>query len=136
MAVGRIIAALAVTGTVAPMAFLPPPLYSSPKTAVAYDPDLNTLSPTGLGGRARYKESCEICHGDRATGTPYGPALKVNGKPSSSQGRKLFHQSVTSDIPAHGRVFEDQPPAAEMGFNEIELIARYVRELSLEGQLR
>lgn len=136
MAIGRIVAVMAVSATVAPAAFLPPPLYSGPSTQKSYDFELTQISQTGLGGFVIYRQSCLSCHGEQAKGTLYGPALNLQGGPKDNASRKKFHQSVTGDIAAHGKVFEDKPPVSWMQFNDIELIARYIRELSMNGKLK
>ena len=121
-AVGTIVVGPAV---VAPMLAITPPLASDPELSGirrTYAVEMKMSGPA-LAGRRTFTENCGACHGDEGHGTATGPALDPASSGFAGVDRRTFHMAVTD-----GRVREHSGVAAA-GFNEIERMAKYLREL-------
>lgn len=126
---GRIAAAAAVSATVAPAAFLPPPLFSETPAKPYISVEARFITQVGLGGLKLYTENCSICHGHGGAGTEYGPALKQRVYWRDKLPRKAFHATL---IGRHHAQLQGNANGRQLGkiqFNDVELIARYVHEI-------
>lgn len=127
--IGRFAAAAAVSAAVAPAAFLPPPLYSAPPETPYVTAKSRFISQLGQGGFHLYTENCALCHGEDGVGTAYGPALTKRVYWVENLSRQSFHEALTADYHAGYRGNAQGRPLSEIKFNDVELIARYVREI-------
>ena len=112
----------------APTAFLPPPLKSGPETADPARVERRLISPLGLAGRLLYVENCAECHGADGKGTTQGPSLLHRSYSAAQFSQRAFHETITKGVTAQRWAFGDMP-ALDLSFNDIEKIARYVREV-------
>jgi mono/diheme cytochrome c family protein len=123
-------AAVAVTAALTvPQAFLPPPLATAPIDRPPSYIELRNLTPLALAGKQLYDQECAECHGSDGSGTLKGPSLKHRAYRSKNLSRKDFHRAVVEGAPANRWTFGDMPGSPHLSFNEVELIARYVREV-------
>lgn len=107
----------------------PPILYSEPNPEHRAKLDRNNLSQLAYAGKVLFARHCTECHGDDARGTIAGPSLHLDVYRPGNMSRKAFHQAVTQGVRAQRWSFGDMPATRELSFNEIEMIARYVREI-------
>lgn len=127
--IGRIAAAAAVSATVAPAAFLPPPLFSETPETPYVTVQSRFITQVGLGGLKLYNENCALCHGSGGAGTDYGPALKQRVYWRDRLPRQKFHATVSGTHHEHLRGNARGLELGEIDFNDVELIARYVHEI-------
>lgn len=110
---------------VAPMLAISPPLQSDAALSgkrSTYAVEMNMSGPA-MAGRRIFADNCAECHGSQGEGTPAGPALRGAG--FSGQQSRAFHEAVTGEtVPAHAEVSR-----RSVGFNEIERMAKFLREL-------
>ncbi len=123
-------ATLAVTAALTiPQALLPPPLESGPPPGKPVYVRQNMYSQVGLAGKELYQQQCAQCHGDDAKGTLLGPSLGHPAYQGGRLSRQDFHRAVSEGVRARRWTFGDMPANEQLSFNDIELIARYVREV-------
>ena len=133
MAVIRTTLALTAALTL-PQAILPPPLETGPAPGGAIYPKRETLSQLAIAGKELYQIRCSGCHGNDAKGSPAGPSLLHPVYRSVT--RRDFHRAISEGVPAQRWHFGDMPASPDLSFNDIEFIARYVRELQSPNKLR
>ena len=124
-------AALAVTATLSvpvAMSNLPGPLTSGPETADPRIIERHRFTQLGFAGREVYRAQCEACHGPEGKGSIKGPSLLHNAYDPKKLSPRGFHSAVSNGVQARLWDYGDMP-AIEISFNDIELVARYVREL-------
>ena len=112
----------------APTAVLPPPLESGPETADPSRLERRVLTQVGIAGRLLFQENCAQCHGSDGRGSVNGPSLLHRDYAPDRLSQREFHKAVTNGVPATKWTFGDMPAIA-LGFNDIELIARFIREV-------
>ena len=108
--------------------YAPKPLYSGPGTAVPQDYDYTVLSQLAKAGRNIYMQHCVDCHGDKALGSEKGPSLHQHEYAVRNRSQQSFHEAITKGLRANTYTFGDMP-AFRLTYNEIERVARYVREV-------
>lgn len=124
-------AALAVTATLSvpvAMSQLPGPLATGPETADPRIIERHRFTQLGFAGRQVYRAQCEVCHGPEGKGTIQGPSLLNKAYGPKKFSSQQFHSAVSNGVEARLWDYGDMP-AIEIPFNDIELVARYVREL-------
>lgn len=123
--------ALAVSATLSvpvAMSTLPGPLDSDPSTADPKIVERHFFTQLGIAGRLVYQANCQDCHGTAGRGTVAGPSLLHRAYAPEVLSQRAFHKAVTQGVAAKRWTFGDMPPI-DLSFNEIELVARYLREL-------
>jgi mono/diheme cytochrome c family protein len=133
---GRIAAAAAVTATVAPAAFLPPPLFSESPEQPPVSVQQRFITQVGMGGLQLYNDNCALCHGWGGNGTEYGPALTKRIYWRDRIPRRKFHATLTGAHHADLRGSASGPKLGKIHFNHVELIARYVHEIQRPDMFR
>jgi len=100
-----------------------PPLrvQPNPEHVAAYE--LRALSDLAAAGLMIYRAECETCHGGKAGGTRKAPGLGDPRFHNGQAGRRAFHLSVADAGPHRGLA-----DVQRLSFNQIEQVARYVRE--------
>ncbi len=127
--IGRLAAAAAVSATVAPAAFLPPPLFSEAPDKPYITVEKRFITQVGLGGLRLYTENCALCHGLGGKGSDYGPALTKRVYWRDRLPRRKFHAVLGETHHAALQGSADGRKIGDIGFNDVELIARYVHEV-------
>lgn len=126
MAIAR--AALMVSAAIAaPTLVFEPHLQSAANPKVLEKHELKRLSQLAQAGSAIYQTNCQGCHGPKGIGTGLGPSLWQTKFQSGSHVQKAFHLAVTDGGDQQGGTHRGLP-AASLSFNELETVARYVRE--------
>lgn len=123
--------ALAVTATLSvpvAMSRLPGPLESGPETADLRVIERHQLTQLGFAGREVYRQHCQSCHGAGGQGTTQGPSLLNKTYRSRDFSAQAIHSTIQNGVEARLWDYGDMP-ALDLSFNDIELVARYVREL-------
>ena len=118
----------------APAIVAPPALYVAPNAEGKATLERRALTQLGYAGKQLFQRHCADCHATDGSGTIAGPSLHHEFYLSDNMSRKDFHQAVTEGVPAQRWSFGDMPGTDALSFNEIELIARYVRELQYPGR--
>lgn len=117
------------SGLVVPGALLTPPLATgtlSPAEQARFE--LREMSSLAVAGRRVYYGQCAVCHGDDAMGTATAPSLHNARFRKSQSGRQDFHQETLT-----GKQHRQFPQIRRLSFNQIEQIARYMKELRAIG---
>lgn len=125
-----IISAL-VTG---PAVVAPPALYVEPNPQQRARLEQRSLTQMGVAGQHLFVENCLVCHGEEGRGTSLGPSLHHDIYKPGALSRRAFHRAVTEGVTAQRWSFGDMPASDALSFNEIELIARYVREIQFPAR--
>ena len=135
MAVVRntLILSAVVTG---PALVAPPLLYSEPNPEHRERLERRSLSQLAYAGKGLFMRYCAECHGEDGRGTIAGPSLHLDVYKPKNLSRKAFHQAVTRGVKAQRWSFGDMPATKSLSFNDIEMIARYVREMQLPGRYK
>lgn len=128
-----LILAAAVT---APAVVAPPILYFEPDPDHREKMERQSLSQLAYAGKGLYENHCADCHGEEGHGTIAGPSLHDEAYRPKNLTRKAFHQAVTRGVPAQRWTFGDMPANRKLGFNDIEKIARYVREIQAPARYK
>lgn len=85
------------------------------------------FSDVGLAGYGLFARSCQGCHGSFMDGTDHGADLVRIALEMDYRKRKAFHATVHEHArdPKYGRAIA---ATGALEFNQIELIAKYMRE--------
>ncbi|MEM9139243.1 MAG: cytochrome c [Pseudomonadota bacterium] len=122
-------AGLAVSAVLAaPTLMSTPYLATSTETSVQRRFDPNRFPQLGIAGMHIYNAQCAECHGDDGAGTEQGPSLHHKVYHASKLGQRGFHAAVSNGVAQQRWEFGAMPGAA-LSFNEIEQVARYVRDM-------
>ena len=113
----------------APTLVATPHLQTTPNAAIVQEHELRVFSQLGRAGRRIFITTCAECHGIKGEGTIAGPSLHHDAYKPDNLNRRDFHRVVTEGVEAHRWSFGDMPGNPSLSFNDIEKIARYVREL-------
>ena len=120
--------ALVTASLTAPTLVLEPHLRSGPDRGQLQEYEERRLSQLGVAGSRVYNENCMSCHGDKGVGTSQAPSLRVVAGGRKAYQAKSFHNAVRggngTSGSKHGTML-----TASLSFNDIEKVARYVREI-------
>ena len=111
-------------GLVVPSMIWTPPLQSPGKGKQLEMYELRQKSPLALAGLRIYHAECLDCHGTKARGTKDNPGLHDPRFQRGQKGRQAFHTLITDGAP-----HQDLVTVRRLSFNQIEQIARYVKEV-------
>lgn len=128
MSIARTAVVVSAGLTVPTILYAPKPLYSGPGTASTEEYDYKVLSQLAKSGFTIYERHCQDCHGDRGYGTDRGPNLHHRVYSAGKLSQQEFHEAVVHGVKANKWTYGDMP-ATRLSFNEIERVARYVREV-------
>ena len=126
-----IVAALALTSHAA-QAAEPSSDDASQKQEIGPDPATsasNPLTDAGSGGYFHYKVHCESCHGYLGSGTSKAGPLLHTDYSKDYNSRKAFHSNFHASDQPHRRVSRGTRKRPGPGFNELEMIAKFLREI-------
>lgn len=122
-------AAILVSATItAPTLVFEPHLSSTANPAAIEKHEKKRLSQMAQAGLGVFQDNCEGCHGAKAVGTPLGPSLWQKKFQHGHRVQKEFHLALTDGGDQAGGMHRGLP-ASELSFNEVEQVARYVREV-------
>lgn len=108
----------------APTAFVTPPLYAPVSAESLRVQEERNHSPLGLAGKRLYETSCAACHGAKGRGGADGPSLLAPSAAAQLSGA-VFHTAAAGEA----KVQRASRRSSGTSFNELELIARYLREV-------
>lgn len=89
----------------------------------------NPLSDAGTSGFFLYRQHCQTCHGHLGTGTDDVEALLGSRYSKDHRTRKAFHREFRHSSRDHIRVARGTRKKPGPRFNELELIAKFLREI-------
>ena len=89
------------------------------------------FSDLGRGGYALYERSCSRCHGHFGEGVGYAPGLLSEKELDGYKTRRRFHAEFNRLTEVHGPILNGTDGNPRLGFNQLEIIAKYLRELGL-----
>lgn len=112
----------------APTLVATPHLASSPETAVPRQHEARKFSQLAVAGMRLYVSHCEDCHGRNGVGTEKGPSLHYEIYHAPNLGQVAFHTAVKHGVQESRWEYGDMPKS-NLSFNEIEQVARYVRDV-------
>ncbi len=118
---------VAVSVLAAPAAFAPPPFHTTPGSQDKVIVERRAYSQLGTAGKRLFRQNCTTCHGAEGFGSNSGPNLHSADYPLRRLSGAQFHATLTqeAELPAtSGQVHA----FADLSFNEIELIGRFIRE--------
>lgn len=118
---------VAVSVLAAPAAFAPPPFHTTPGSQDKIIAERRTYSQLGTAGKRLFRQNCKTCHGAAGFGSSSGPNLHSPAYPLRRLSGAQFHATLTRDA----EVTATSGPVhafADLSFNEIELIGRFIRE--------
>lgn len=129
MAVVR--SSLAVAAVITAPAFVfEPHLRSTPNPEKISEYERKRLSQLAQAGADIYDTTCQSCHGQKGFGSNIAPALDRDIFHRGDRIQKEFHMAITDGGDGQGGVHGGLP-AAGLSFNDIEVVARYVREVRM-----
>ena len=89
----------------------------------------NPLSDAGTSGYFLYRNHCRSCHGKFGEGTEQGTGLIRTRYSKDHLSRQAFHAQFRHATPVHIRVARGTRRKPGPRFNDIELIAKFLREM-------
>ena len=89
----------------------------------------NPLSDAGTSGFHLYRRHCQDCHGYLGVGTKKGVPLASTEYAKERKARRAFHKNFRHSTSKHARVALGTRKAPGPRFNELELIAKFLREI-------
>lgn len=89
----------------------------------------NPLSDAGTSGFHLYKRHCQDCHGYLGVGSEKGVPLASTKYAKEHKARRAFHKNFRHSTPKHARVALGTRKKPGPRFNELELIAKFLREI-------
>ena len=89
----------------------------------------NPLSDAGTSGYHLYHRHCRACHGHLGQGTEQASALTGSAYSRDHRSRESFHQQFRYATRLHARVARGTRNRPGPKFNDIELIAKFLREV-------
>lgn len=120
---------LVITAAIAaPTLVFEPHLSSTPNPAALQEHEHRRLSQLARAGMNIYSVSCESCHGEKASGTSLGPSLWREPYVRGNRAQREFHAALTPDSKT-GTGMHDTLLPEDLSFNDIEKLARFVREV-------
>lgn len=123
-------AAILLSATIAaPTLVFEPHLSSTANPNVIRDHELKRLSQLAQAGSMIFESDCLGCHGAKGAGSPLGPSLRQEKFERGNHNNKEFHLALFEGGGEMAGIHQGLP-AAELSFNEVEQVARYVREVS------
>ena len=87
------------------------------------------FSDLGRGGYTLYEQNCSRCHGHFGEGVGHAPGLISDGDLEGYKARRRFHREFERLSEPHGVITDGTEGGPEFGFNQLEIIAKYLREL-------
>lgn len=91
---------------------------------------VGVLSPQALQGQEIFNANCAKCHGENgAGGTHKGPPLIHDIYNPGHHGNQAFYSAVHNGARAHHWPFGDMPAQPQVGFSEMPLLIRFIREV-------
>ena len=107
---------------------------AEPEDAKAEIPDptkaaSNPLSDAGTSGFFLYRKHCQSCHGDFGSGTDRVAALLNTEYSNDHRTRRDFHRNFRAATPEHIKVARGTRKNPGPGFNELELVGKFLREI-------
>lgn len=115
--------------TFAPLVLEQPLANGDPVASVVEQHENRTLSNLGVAGRNLFRTQCADCHGTAAVGTPRGPDLIQETYHLAAFGKQSFHAAVRNGIVRQPGSLTVTHQFADLSFNDVERLERYVREL-------
>ncbi|MEM6620631.1 MAG: hypothetical protein AAF674_00255 [Pseudomonadota bacterium] len=94
------------------------------------------FSQLAIGGMLRFGDYCSACHGTYGEGTDTAPSLVDKTYAVDFRERELFHTELARSIPAHRAILRARRgdgQGGELGFNGVEMMAKYLREIRRAG---
>ena len=89
----------------------------------------NPLSDAGMGGYVYYRLHCQSCHGHLGSGTKKASALLNTAYSQDYTARKAFHKNFRHADRRHVKVARGTRKRPGPRFNELEMIAKFLREV-------
>lgn len=89
----------------------------------------NPLSDAGTSGYHLYQRHCRTCHGHLAQGTEQAARLTGSAYSRDHRSRESFHEQFRYATHLHARVARGTRNRPGPKFNDIELIAKFLREV-------
>ena len=112
----------------APVYFFAPPLSTGKiEWTPAQRAALNFSEPA-VAGMTAFGQNCAGCHGELADGSAGAPALTNRSYAVDFRDAAAFHTDFSQDIPAHRDVIAATRNTGRLGFNELELMSKFLRE--------
>lgn len=112
----------------APTFIFEPHLKSSVNREAIEQHEMGMLSQLAQAGAEIYKADCMGCHGEKGVGTGLGPTLWRAEYRNGGRVQKRFHMAVKEGNDKQGGTHRGLP-ATKLSFNDLETVARYVREV-------
>lgn len=112
----------------APTLVFEPHLSTAANPETLLEHELKQLSQLARAGSTLFESNCQGCHGQKAVGTPLGPSLWQKKFLRGNRAQKDFHLALTDGGDQMGGMHRGLP-ASKLSFDEIELVARFVREI-------
>jgi cytochrome c len=93
-----------------------------------------SLSADGTVGKGIFEAKCAACHGENAAGqNGVAPPLVHKTYEPGHHADEAFQRAVQSGVRAHHWQFGNMPPVSGLTRGDVQMIARYVRELQREN---
>lgn len=84
-------------------------------------------------GEALFNAHCAKCHGSKAAGTDTGPTLIHKIYHPNHHADESFRRAVINGVVAHHWRFGNMPKVVGVGFQETELLIKYVRHIQKQA---
>ncbi|MEM9140846.1 MAG: c-type cytochrome [Pseudomonadota bacterium] len=112
-----------------PIWLLAPPIFKVPPPAKDFQTTFRFLSEPALAGGLRFEQDCASCHGRAGEGGGSAPGLLDRAYASDFRNVPSFHDALKNPVPAHQAFIAQTGKYGRLGFNERELLAKFLREL-------
>ena len=106
-----------------------PMVFTTPTPDPTNSPSSETGSEEFLTGMVLFRSNCAQCHGEKATGSDFGPPLIHEVYHPFHHPDFAFHAAVNRGVPRHHWYFGDMPSIPNLTDQEVDQIICYVRSL-------
>ena len=114
-----------------PVWLLAPPISGTDRDQQTYFAAKRRLSEPALAGGVTFANRCAGCHGSMGHGTEHAPSLLTRRYATDYRDAPAFHAAVGATILAHQQVTRAARNGSGLDFNELEMMAKFLREMRL-----
>lgn len=114
--------------TAIPLWYFTPPLSVEKINWRPGEKEARFFTDPGKAGMTAFGQNCAGCHGLLADGGQSAPPLLNRSYAIDFRDSPKFHSEISRQIPAHNDVFLAAQNKGRLKFNELELMAKFLRE--------
>jgi mono/diheme cytochrome c family protein len=97
------------------------------------DAKVGALSESAQKGQLAFNRTCSECHGDNGEGSLKGSPLIHAIYNPGHHSNKSFYSAVRNGVQQHHWPYGDMPAQTKIGFSEMSVILKFVREVQQQN---